>query len=196
MIYFGMPTFFVDTSDIWMEPKGPRLQTSLAGPYVSFLVGSTASLVLLASGNPLFNSILFKLATWSYIIAFFNLNPLLELDGYFILMDLLEMPLLRKRSLQFVRQQLANKLWRREAFSKDEKLFALFGSLSALWSAVAIGLFFFYEAPSILSIFQGNLESMVSLMTIVLLVGIPGLIILLTKRGKKAASKKTGEIEK
>jgi putative peptide zinc metalloprotease protein len=196
MIYFGMPTFFVDTSDIWMEPKNPRIQTSLAGPYISFLIGSITSLILLSSSNHLLNAILFQLAGWSYIIAFFNLNPLLELDGYFILMDLLEIPLLRKRSMQFVRQNLMKKLWKREVFSKEESLFALFGGLSALWSVVAIGLFFFYEAPSIIAILNGNFEGAVSLITIVLLVAIPGLFILIKKHGKKTDPFKTGEIVK
>ena len=193
MIYFGMPTFFVDTSDIWMEPKGPRIQTSLAGPYVSFLVGSITSLVMLVSGSPLFNAILFKLAAWSFIVAFFNLNPLLELDGYFILMDILEIPQLRKQSLQFVRSHLIKKLWGRQVFSKEEQLFALFGSLSAIWSVIAIGLFFFYEAPSIIAILHGNLEGVTTLITLVLLVGVPGLFILLDKRRKNAALKKSGE---
>jgi putative peptide zinc metalloprotease protein len=185
MIYYGMPTFFVDTSDVWMEPKGPRLQTSLAGPYVSFLVGSLTSLVMLANPVPLINSVLFKLAAWSYIDAFFNLNPLLELDGYFILMDWLEIPLLRKRSLEFVQQQLGRKLWRREAFTREERLFALFGVLSALWSGIAVGIFLFFEGPSILAIFRGDLASAVPIITVVLLVAVLGLVALLTKREKR-----------
>lgn len=147
MIYFGLPTFYVDTSDIWMEPKGPRIQTSLAGPYVSFLVGSVTSVAMLAIPSPLITGLLFKLAAWSYIDAFFNLNPLLELDGYFILMDWLEMPLLRKRSLEFVRRQLAGKLWRREAFSRDERLFALFGNSLPSGQSSRSGYFSFTKAP-------------------------------------------------
>jgi putative peptide zinc metalloprotease protein len=185
MIYFGMPAFYVDTSDIWMEPKGPRIQTSLAGPYVSFLVGSVTSLVMLSIPSPLINALLFQLAAWSYINTFFNLNPLLELDGYFILMDWLEMPLLRKRSLEFVQQQLGRKLRQREAFSRDEKLFALFGILSAIWSVIAIGIFFFFEGPALLAIFQGELSGAVSLVTVILLVAVLGLIAWLAKRDNK-----------
>jgi Zn-dependent protease len=185
MIYYGMPTFFVDTSDIWMEPKGPRIQTSLAGPYVSFLVGSLTSLVMAVSPAPLINSILFKLAAWSYIDAFFNLNPLLELDGYFILIDWMEMPLLRKRSLEFLRGQMGKKIWRREAFSREERLFALFGILSALWSGIAIGIFLFFEAPPLLAVFHGDLSGLASIIPVVLLVAVLGLIALLAKREKR-----------
>ena len=39
----------------------------------------------------------------AYLGAFINLNPLLELDGYFILIDWLEIPMLRQRSLDYWR---------------------------------------------------------------------------------------------
>jgi putative peptide zinc metalloprotease protein len=164
MIYFGMPTFFVDTSDIWMEPKGPRIQASIAGPTVDFLAGSIASLGMIASSSPVLTDLLFILAAWSYIDTFFNLNPLLELDGYFILMDWLEIPLLRKQSLEFIRRPLLTKLRRREHFSSRERIFTMFGILSAVWSVIAVGIFFLYEGPWLLSVFQGNLQAAVSLM--------------------------------
>jgi putative peptide zinc metalloprotease protein len=192
MIYFGMPAFFVDTSDIWMEPKGPRLQISMAGPYVNLLVGGLASLATLVIPVPMITSLLFKLAAWSYINFFFNLNPLLELDGYFILMDWLEIPLLRKRSLEFVQRQLGKKLWRREGFSREEKMFAVFGSLTAIWSVVAIGMFFFYEGPTILAAFHGELSGAVSLLTTVLLVAVLVLVAWLIRRAKSGK----GEISK
>jgi putative peptide zinc metalloprotease protein len=184
MIYFGMPAFFVDTSDIWMEPKGPRLQASLAGPYVSFLVGSVASLAMIASPSPLVADLLFTLAALSFIDAFFNLNPLLELDGYFILMDWLEMPLLRKRSLDFVRRPLWRKIRRREQFTKEERIFTLFGILSAIWSGIAVGMFFIYQGPYLVSIFQGNLEAAASLIVIAFTVLIISLIASRRKRPK------------
>lgn len=182
MIYFGMPAFFVDTSDIWMEPKAPRIQTSLAGPYVNLLVGSLASLVMVAGPAPLIGDLLFQLAALSYLTVFFNLNPLLELDGYFVLMDWLEVPLLRKRSLEFVQHRLWGKLRGRETFSKDEKLFSVFGILSAFWSLVAIGIFFLYTGPRMVGLFQGDPEAMVTAISIVALLVLLGLVGLLIRR--------------
>ena len=69
-----------------------------------------------------------------------NLNPLLKLDGYYILMDWLEIPRLREKSLAFIGKPLREKLRKREAFSRDEKIFAVFGALSGLWTLIAIGL--------------------------------------------------------
>lgn len=159
MIYFGLPAFFVDTSDIWMEPKGPRIQTSLAGPYSNLLVGSLASLIMFASPSPFVSDVLFQLAAWSYLGVFINLNPLLELDGYFVLVDWLEMPLLRKRSLEFVQHRLWEKLRRGESLSRDEKLYTVFGILSALWSGVAVGIFFLFTGPRMLGLLQASQQS-------------------------------------
>ena len=44
----------------------------------------------------------FKLAFAWYLNALFNLNPFLALDGYYLLMDWLEVPNLRARGLAFV----------------------------------------------------------------------------------------------
>jgi putative peptide zinc metalloprotease protein len=193
MIYFGLPIFFVDTSDIWMEPKGPRIQASLAGPYVSFLVGSATSLVMLAIPSPLVNALLFKLAAWSYIDAFFNLNPLLELDGYFILMDWLEKPLLRRRSLEFVRRQLWEKLRQREAFARDEKLFAVFGILSAVWSVIAVAMVFVYQGPRIAAVVQGEVAGAVYCVTVILLGAVLALIALWARRKQSADGKRKSD---
>jgi CRP-like cAMP-binding protein len=71
------------------------------------------------------------------------------LDGYFVLMDWLEIPMLRRKSLEFIRTALWGKLKRiREAgetvrsvlasFSREEKIFTVFGLLSAAWTGYAI----------------------------------------------------------
>ena len=189
MIYFGMPVFFVDTSDMWMEPKHPRILASLAGPYASFLFASVASLAMLVIPSPLFSDLLFRLAAWSFIDAFFNLNPLLELDGYFILIDWLEMPLLRKHSLDFVRHRLWRKLWNRQAFSRDERLFAIFGILSALWSAIAIGAFLFYEGPWLLGIIHGDQSALIWMLSVILLLALLGLMAIRFRRSGQKSTK-------
>jgi len=149
MIYFGMPAFFVDTMDIWLEDKGARLAVTWAGPYSGLILGGLASIVMTLWPTFGLNSLLFQFAFLSYLTVFFNLNPLLELDGYFVLMDWLEIPMLRRKSLEFIRTALWEKLKGiREAgetarsvfasFSTEEKIFAVFGLLSATWTGYAI----------------------------------------------------------
>jgi len=138
MIYWGLPAFFVDTKDIWMESKGPRIAVSLAGPLADFVVGGVCALTAFLLPHWAGSVFLFKMAFMAYASILMNLNPLLELDGYFILIDGLDMPNLRARSLTFVRRQLWPKLRHREPFSREEWIFAVFGLLCALYAVVAV----------------------------------------------------------
>ena len=149
MIYYGFPAFFVDTSDIWMEGKRARLVTTLAGPYVNLILAGLASLVLFLRPGFSLNPFLYQFAMVTYIDVLFNMNPLLELDGYFFLMDSLEIPMLRHKSLDYIRSSLWVKLkglWASNngvrdgwnAFSREERIFTLFGALSAFWTVYSL----------------------------------------------------------
>src|SRR5213078_2243033 len=92
-----------------------------------------------------------------YIATLFNANPLLELDGYYILVDWLRLPDLRRRALEFVRGSLRKKVKVKRQmvkgqsgttflpfnfdllpFSKEERIFTVYGLLALLYSLVAI----------------------------------------------------------
>ncbi|MBM4466209.1 MAG: cyclic nucleotide-binding domain-containing protein [Chloroflexi bacterium] len=149
MIYFGMPAFFMDTTDIWLEGKRARLAVSWAGPHSGLIVAGLASIVITLWPTLGLNALLFQVAFLSYLTVFFNLNPLLELDSYYLLMDWLEIPMLRRKSLEFIRTGL----WERlkgirktgktltgmlTSFSREEMIFTVFGLLSAAWTAYAV----------------------------------------------------------
>lgn len=138
LLHFGMPAAFVDTTDIWMEPRRPRLVVSWAGPHSGFFLGGLASLVILALPGGAVASVLYRFAILTYLTSFMNLNPLLKLDGYYILMDWLEIPRLRERSLAFIGKPLRAKLRKRERFTREEIIFAVFGVLAAVWTAIAV----------------------------------------------------------
>ena len=84
--------------------------------------------------------LLYQFALLTYLTSFMNMNPLLKLDGYYILMDWLEIPRLREKSLAFVGQPLRAKVRKREAWTRDEKIFAVFGALSGVWTVIALSL--------------------------------------------------------
>jgi putative peptide zinc metalloprotease protein len=138
VLHFGMPAAFVDTTDIWMEPRRPRIVVSWAGPHSGFFLGGLASLAILALPGGVVASVLYRFAVLTYLTSFMNLNPLLKLDGYYILMDWLEIPRLRERSLAFIGRPLRDKLRRRERFTREELIFAVFGVLAALWTVIAV----------------------------------------------------------
>ena len=146
MLYFGTPAFFVDTTDIWLENKRARLAVTWAGPYSGLILGGLASAAITLRPHWELSALLFQFALVSYVLVFFNLNPLLELDGYYLLMDALEIPMLRDKSFEFVRSGLWAKLRSSgrkvrqvlASFSREEKIFAVFGLLSAAWTLYAI----------------------------------------------------------
>ena len=133
-----MLVLFVDTTDIWMEPRRPRLAVTWAGPYSGFFLGGLASLALLVNLTGVWAGLAYQFATFCYAISILNLNPLLKLDGYYLLMDWLEMPKLRERAMAFTRKELWPKLRVREKFSREEKIFAVFGLLALVWTAFII----------------------------------------------------------
>lgn len=137
LLYMGMPAAFVDTTDIWMEPRRPRIVVSWAGPHSGFFLGGLASLALLIAPGAFLQGVLYQFAFLTYLTSFMNLNPLLKLDGYYILMDWLEIPRLREKSLAFIGKPLRTKLRRRQPFTRDERIFAVFGALSGLWTLIA-----------------------------------------------------------
>jgi putative peptide zinc metalloprotease protein len=139
LFYYGSPAFFVDTTDIWMAPKGARIATSCAGVVADLLTGGLLQIVIvLFPGLPI-APVLFQVAAMAYLGVLMNLAPFMELDGYFVLMDWLEIPLLRKKSLGFVRERLASKLFREHTpFSHEERIYAVYGLLTAAFTGLTI----------------------------------------------------------
>jgi hypothetical protein len=140
LLYMGMPAAFVDTTDIWMEPRRPRIVVSWAGPHSGFFLGGLASLLMLGVPGAFAQGVLYQFAFLTYLTSIMNLNPLLKMDGYYILMDWLEIPRLRERSMAFIGKPLRSKLRKREPLTREERIFAVFGALSAFWTVVTLAL--------------------------------------------------------
>ncbi len=97
---------FVDTSDIWLAGRWPRVAVSLAGPYTNLVLSGFGVLVAGLVPNVAFAAALWQIALTSYLIALYNLNPLLEFDGYYALSDLLDRPNLRRHALAWFGREL------------------------------------------------------------------------------------------
>ena len=82
------PIFYVDTSDMWLESKWPRMAVSFAGPYTNFFLAGLASLAVYFIHNPQVELVVWLFAAGSYVTVFMNLIPFLKYDGYYILNDL------------------------------------------------------------------------------------------------------------
>ena len=97
--YYFAPVAFVDTSDCWAAPRCARILVSAAGPYSNLVLGGLAALAAMAQPAGPLPEALWSFASIGYVLALVNMNPLLELDGYYVAMDQLELPDLRSRAL-------------------------------------------------------------------------------------------------
>jgi putative peptide zinc metalloprotease protein len=138
MLYFGMPAAFVDTTDIWLEPRRARLAVTWNGPYTGLNLGGAAAIFIYLFPTASINSLLFKMIGIAYVLVLFNVNPFLKFDGYHLLSDALEISSLRERSFAFLRRNFLNKFLGRKKFTREEKIFTVFGVLSLLWTVYAL----------------------------------------------------------
>lgn len=138
MLSYGLPSAFVDTSDIWLEDKRARLAAAWAGPYASILLASICSILLWFLPQAAVAPFLFQMASIGFILALVNLNPVLQLDGYYLLSDALEVMRLHQRALAFFRYTFIPKLVQRERFSHEERVFLLYGALAAAWAGYTV----------------------------------------------------------
>jgi len=177
MLYFGLPAFFIDTTDIWTKPAKARMATSWAGPYSGFILAGMASILIAFIPTSPMAPVLNKLAFLWIWTLFMNLIPLVELDGYFILIDWLEFPMLRRRSLDFVRTELWGRLWRRERLSGEQRLMAGFGAMSIVFSLFFAGVgFMFWRdrfATMTHDLWAGGVASRAILVLLLLVLALP-----------------------
>ncbi|HUP85797.1 MAG TPA: cyclic nucleotide-binding domain-containing protein [Acidimicrobiales bacterium] len=146
LIYFGSPALFIDSSDGLMLDQRGRIQQSLAGPYTELAIAGAASLFAFAFPDVALSETLFRFALLNYFVVFLNLVPLLELDGYWIFSELIQVPDLRPRSLAFVRRQLWTRLRRRQRLTRQEVGLAVYGTLGVAFTVFSFyGAFYFWQ---------------------------------------------------
>jgi putative peptide zinc metalloprotease protein len=84
---------------MWLQPRWPRIMVNLAGVYTDAIVAGFCCLLLWVFSNPYIQGFLWIFALFTYINAFRMLSPLQELDGYYVLMDVVDKPHLRQSAV-------------------------------------------------------------------------------------------------
>ncbi len=105
MFLYLAPAFFVDVTETWVSAtRIQRLATIIAGIWIEMVLCGMAMLVWLNT----------QAGAWAHDLAYkvilitglavivLNLNPLLKLDGYYFLTEILGIPDLKERSTSFV----------------------------------------------------------------------------------------------
>ena len=129
------PYAFVDVSEAWFEPRRRRMLTSVAGPASDLTLAGLCSIVALSGGDGLLADVTFQLAVGAYVGALLNLNPLLDRDGYHVLVDVLREPNLRRRS----RARLARSLAGAPAKSAEPHSLLIYAIATLVWSLLGVG---------------------------------------------------------
>ena len=103
LIYF-QPAFYCNVSDAWLFPKkSQRLWVSFAGAYFELSLWSMATFLWwVTDQETIINHLALIIMSTSAIKSLFNMNPLIKLDGYYLLSDWLEIPNLRQRAIGFL----------------------------------------------------------------------------------------------
>jgi multidrug resistance efflux pump len=148
LIYF-MPAFYCNVSDAWMLKKRERLLVSLAGGYVQTILWALAAFAWrILAPETLASQICTIVIAFSGIQTLLNLNPLIRLDGYYMLSDYLEISNLRPKSLDYLKERAISLLTgihskNLETLSRREKrLFFWYGTTATLFTFLLIAIMF------------------------------------------------------
>ncbi len=103
LIYF-MPALYCNVSDAWMfTERRQRIWVMAAGGYFQLIVWGMATVVWrVVAEDTIISSIALCAILFSGVQTLFNFNPLIKLDGYYILSDYLEIPNLRAKAFRAV----------------------------------------------------------------------------------------------
>jgi len=137
-MYYLFPCFYVDSTDMTLGSRAQRIVVSLAGPFAGLTTAGACAVAAAALPGTLQGELAFKAASLFVFQFVFNLLPILELDGYHVLVDALDAPLLRQRAMWFVRTAAIRKVRARAKWTGEEIGLAAFGATAIVTSLATL----------------------------------------------------------
>jgi putative peptide zinc metalloprotease protein len=134
-IYLFMPVFFTDMSEVWVLNREQRVVTGLGGFYFQLILMSLLFPIVFLN-NPLCNVNNYKVLLQLTLLAIFlNLNPLMKMDGYWVLSDLMGTVNIHKRSMYII-VNFFRKIFHSKKYSteKDYELTPAAKKIFIIWS--------------------------------------------------------------
>jgi multidrug efflux pump subunit AcrA (membrane-fusion protein) len=142
LMLFFMPCFYANVSDAWLFPRrSQRLWVTFAGGFFELWVWSLAvfAWAVLVPGT-LPHRAAYLVAVTSGVQTLFNFNPLLKLDGYYLLSDWLGVVNLRERAASHLMARLRRLLWGAAPPDADPRgrVLLAYGLLSLAYSLLVL----------------------------------------------------------
>jgi putative peptide zinc metalloprotease protein len=107
-LFWFTPVVYVDTSATWAIDRWRRIRVNAAGPLFNLAFAGLLGL-LAHTVSGLAQDTLVWLALANLALVIFNMSPLLEFDGYYVLADLTGTNALRKKAMRFVFRDLLDR---------------------------------------------------------------------------------------
>lgn len=137
LLYHLFPVFYADVTDVWMAPPRQRMLVAAAGPFSTWILGAAAySFSIIVPKYEFF----FGLVAFNcYIFTLINLYPFLflELDGFYIFIDLLKIPYL-KSQVKYLKNIILKRHYRR-LIRKENFVTAIYEVLSFISVVLVLG---------------------------------------------------------
>jgi putative peptide zinc metalloprotease protein len=160
LLIYLQPAMYCNVSDAWLFPeKSKRLLVTLAGAWFELTVWALATLFWrVTEPGSLPNYLALIVATTLGIKSLFNLNPLIKLDGYYLLSDYLEIPNLRQRAFSYIGNRLRY-FWRpvdrTTSTPRERRIYWLYGIQAWIYSVWIIGYILLSLGRFLIARYQG-----------------------------------------
>lgn len=141
LLLFLMPAFFCNVSDAWLfTQKSKRLWVAFSGAYCELLIWALAIICwrIFAIDTSLHYLALILIAS-SGVRILLNFNPLIKLDGYYMLSDYLDIPNLRGKAFDYLNIRIKyffrfSKIPEINISSREKKIFLSYGLFASIFS--------------------------------------------------------------
>lgn len=149
LILYFIPAFYCNVSDAWLLRKRDRIRVTLAGAYAQFFLWAVATIAwrLLAPETLASRVCLISIA-FTAVQTVFNFNPLIRLDGYYLLSDIVEVPNLRPKAIAYVKSRLISRLTGvdpadgQKPGRRERRLYLYYGAASSLFVVLILFVMF------------------------------------------------------
>lgn len=146
MLIFFQPAMYCNVSDAWrFKERYKRIWVGMAGVYFEMFLWSMAVIVWYLSAPELFlHKMALILVGASGFRCFINLIPFIKLDGYYVLSDVLNIPNLRSKSINYLRsifslKWLLGKDDGKDISTRERTIYVLYGITASVFSFFLLG---------------------------------------------------------